>query len=662
MDNATPAVVSMHMIRPAAFLVLLLLFPLAALAQNDLSVIVNLQEQGRRVSVWAYNAGPDVARDVVLFVNVPDALKLVPVGLQPHCDTSRRPVRCTAATLQTVGDTLSFHFRVEAPTADATYTIAAFVSAAGDPNPDNNHASVTLSTRIETDLSVWLTPQVTRAEPGQTAVFKASVHNSTDTAPRDIRVAIEVTNGTLADIEPPPPFTCTISGTSGVCTAPALDPGCRCSGDFQVKVAPAPDRAGGTAVLTMEATSNLPDRFPFPSTATLESYRMIGVTTTADSGPGSLRAAIEEANAACTPGPCKIAFELPAPVPPEGWFTIGLERELPPITAERVHLDGSTQTRLTGDTNPDGPEVAIDGTRALRGLQMYAPCESIVHGLAIGGFTGGDGLRVGGERFCGTRTADRHAVTENFIGLRPDGTAWPNQRGLHLDNVTTAMNVSGNTISRNIWSGIWAWNGSPRIVRNRIEDNGKSGIFLGPQSSHAWIVENTISRQAEMGVAIARGATLYNIQRNSMTANGGLAIDIGLDGRSPVDTDDTDAPSNAPVLLGAHYDAARDRTLVTMRLSTTRLGPYMSSTILDFYLNDGPDGDGEQWLTEMWNFGRTDGEPITLELWGDHRGKWINATSTRAHSAFSRTPGEPRTNYTGEGRWTSELSNAVPVM
>jgi hypothetical protein len=32
-------------------------------------------------------------------------------------------------------------------------------------------------------------------------------------------------------------------------------------------------------------------------------------------------------------------------------------------------------------------------------------------------------------------------------------------------------------------SGVWMWNGSVRFEHNRIENNGASGIFIGPQRS-----------------------------------------------------------------------------------------------------------------------------------------------------------------------------------
>ena len=204
-----------------------------------------------------------------------------------------------------------------------------------------------------------------------------------------------------------------------------------------------------------------------PGTATLQTYRIFAVTSTADAGPGSLREAMTQADASCTPGPCKIAFEINGPVPPEGWFTIMPATELPVIRAQRVALDGTFQTRFSGDTNPRGPEVAIDGHLALRGLQLRSSCEAVVEGLAIGNFIGGDGLSVSGDfRDCNFQQPDRRLVTGNYIGVDPTGTvAWPNQRGLNIEG---NGEVRENVISRNKWSAVWFWRGYVNFYRNTI--------------------------------------------------------------------------------------------------------------------------------------------------------------------------------------------------
>ena len=83
-----------------------------------------------------------------------------------------------------------------------------------------------------------------------------------------------------------------------------------------------------------------------------------------DSGPGSLRQAIDDANQ--NPGPDSIVFNIPTSSP--GFdgkaFTIQPLSALSPLTDANTTIDGATQTAFTGDTNPSGPEVVLDGSQA----------------------------------------------------------------------------------------------------------------------------------------------------------------------------------------------------------------------------------------------------------------------------------------------------------
>src|SRR5688572_8825239 len=89
------------------------------------------------------------------------------------------------------------------------------------------------------------------------------------------------------------------------------------------------------------------------------------VTTVDDSGPGSLRDAISAASSGTCARPCTIGFAIPPPVPAPGYFTIRPLSPLPVVFfTDSVVIDGSWQTRLTGDTNPAGPEIELDGTSA----------------------------------------------------------------------------------------------------------------------------------------------------------------------------------------------------------------------------------------------------------------------------------------------------------
>jgi hypothetical protein len=148
----------------------------------------------------------------------------------------------------------------------------------------------------------------------------------------------------------------------------------------------------------VQATSSL------PSTA-VQAAPVIVVTTTADvmdfgalqqvgnlpgtDGLVSLREAITAANN--SPGPQVIAFNIPTTDP--GFdgkvFTIrvGLPG-LPELTDDGTTIDGTTQTTITGHTNPDGPEIVLDGTSAedSAGIAIGHSSYHVIRGLVIHSF------------------------------------------------------------------------------------------------------------------------------------------------------------------------------------------------------------------------------------------------------------------------------------
>ena len=134
------------------------------------------------------------------------------------------------------------------------------------------------------------------------------------------------------------------------------------------------------------------------------------VTTTADSGPGSLRAAIEFANS--DPDIDSISFAIPG----DGPHTISPLSPLPVIT-EPVEIDGYTQGGTTSNESFDGLDtvlmIALDGSLSgqAHGL-VVAGGDSTITGLAIHSFAG-DGIRLESED---------NIVAGNFIGTDISGT------------------------------------------------------------------------------------------------------------------------------------------------------------------------------------------------------------------------------------------------
>ncbi|HVG23325.1 MAG TPA: right-handed parallel beta-helix repeat-containing protein [Thermoanaerobaculia bacterium] len=607
------------------------------------------------------NGGADAAPNARVSIVMSDGVTLEYAYLEGtgYCAQSGNVATCELGDLA-AGASRSIGVEADLPVEIGTYSITASAgSETADPRDDNNAATWSYTTEQLTALSAGVFPRVVRATPGALVPIRAFLSNYVATMPGTRFTAeLSVTRGTIERIDATD-WQCDINGATARCTIVASSRFC-CS-ELVAQVRTDPDRAGGETVLTIHGAADVPGRYDGDASSTVEVYRHILVTTTADSGPGSLRAAFDDVNAHCHGAPCKVDFAIDEPLPAEGWFTIVPESPLPVIEATHVILDGSAQTRLTGDKNPNGPEVAIDGRRIGVGLEIHATCDAIVSGLALGHFDRDQALSLTGrpgscksylERF------DRFAVTGNHIGVDPSGTAaWPNLRGLRLDGAER-VSVTGNLIRDNVRSGIWMWNGSGSVTDNRIEANGASGIFAGPAVSWFEVLRNRIDGHPEMGVAVARGAKQVDIRQNSMHDNGGLGIDWGLDGPTP-ETESQGGPANAPLLLAARYDAASDKTLVTMSLRSVPLATFGRAWVINLYANEGPDGDGEQPVAEVTFGNSLPGEILTAAAPGDLTGKWINATSTRVHWLDPlRDSGVAPAYLTGE-TWTSELSNSV---
>ncbi|HKR66425.1 MAG TPA: hypothetical protein VJZ00_22045, partial [Thermoanaerobaculia bacterium] len=408
-------------------------------------------------------------------------------SIRNQCDVSVKPVRCSLGDPAS-RDVIPILVRAIAPIANRTVTMSVrAVSDAQDPDSTNNTATSTFTVQVATALYVGFNEPHIRVDPG--TVFKTPFgigNNLHISDPGHLRLHLDIVGGgTIEQFEPLPSWSCTTTATSVDCALPPLTGECMCAIGASISVRAPDSRAGGEVRIVPTITSDLPNVITRREPKIAEIYRWIAVTNTADAGPGSLRDAITEANTTCGDAPCRIAFEIATPVPNEGWFTIVPSTPLPAVTAKRVFLDAARQTVFSGDTNPLGPEVAIDGRVAGSGLAMMSGCESVVTGLALGNFMSDQGLRfaaTGDYNACALSILDRLEVFGNHIGVDPTGgVAWPNLRGLRLDGALG--DIHDNVISRNRYSGIWRWGGGElyrvlRIRRNRIESNGASGILL----------------------------------------------------------------------------------------------------------------------------------------------------------------------------------------
>jgi parallel beta-helix repeat protein len=223
---------------------------------------------------------------------------------------------------------------------------------------------------------------------------------------------------------------------------------------------------------------------------------VFSVTTTGDSGPGSLRAAIDSANAAA--GPDAIVFAIP--VTASGfngqWFTIRPITQLPALTDDGTTIDGSTQTASTGDTNPAGPEIELNGGLAPVGTDglVISSSNDTINGLVVNGFkgvpAGGNGIIVSGS---GT------IVTGSFIGLDATGSSavGNENNGVSLTGAGIGNRVGGTTAAeRNVISGN-AIDG----VQIHLHGNVVQGNFIGTDATGTKAIANRLE-----GVGLVLGA------------------------------------------------------------------------------------------------------------------------------------------------------------
>jgi parallel beta-helix repeat protein len=254
------------------------------------------------------------------------------------------------------------------------------------------------------------------------------------------------------------------------------------------------------------------------------------VTNAADSGAGSLRAAILAADAA--PGTNTISFAIPGP-----WVhTIAPSTPLPTLSQAMV-VDGLTQpgaASMAPKINLDGRILAATGQAGVNlgqapGLEVVTSNVTL-RGLSINRFPG-PGV------YLNNGTSNVH-VEDGTIGVAPEGlNNWPvNNIGIQVNGSINSV-IANNVISSNAYSGIVFSGGSGSTVSgNRIGlsadgltamPNGDNGITMFDGTNGTIIDANFISGNGSGGNGFGidlQNSGGPNVANTSITRN-----TIGLD-------------------------------------------------------------------------------------------------------------------------------------
>jgi len=352
------------------------------------------------------------------------------------------------------------------------------------------------------------------------------------------------------------------------------------------------------------------------------------VTNINDSGPGSLRQAILDANSGACPSVCIISFSIT----PSGPQAITPATPLPSITAAGVQIDGTTQFGFIGS-----PIIEIIGSLAgagADGLRLQGG-NSTIRGLVINRFLG-DGIEIlsAGNtivgNFIGTNLAGGAAqantlngILINNVGNNIIGTSAPGDPNLISGNGLDGILMQGASASNNFVRGniIGAASGGPVPI-----PNGAAGVGITSGANNNRVGDaspfdgNLIAFNSGPGVKVLGSSTQNAIRRNSIHLNAGLGIDLDLTGVTANDTLDPDAGPNGlqnfPVLTSATFSGGN--TTISGTINTTP----STAVEIDWFASAAKDptnfGEGQNYLgTSNWVTDASGNAAISIVVPGD---------------------------------------------
>ncbi len=350
------------------------------------------------------------------------------------------------------------------------------------------------------------------------------------------------------------------------------------------KLSGTPTTAGNFSFTVQAANGTIPDATQVVSITIGAPPFIATVTSTADSGVGSLRQALLDVQTNCAATTKIINFNIAGGGP----HVISPLTDLPNINCANTTIDGYSQPGSSANTLAQGNnaelKIHLDGLNSGAvgsGLIMSAD-NIVVRGLAISRFSSSGintlsatnskiignfiGTNVTGDSASGNSVGIRAVVTSN-VSVAPSGsgeksarrtkavalanglligTASPADRNVISGNTLEGINVfAPNTVVTNNYIGTDKtggsalpnggrgiksnWAGTNILIQNNIVSfNDNHGIVVGADSTT--ITGNTIQSNSGMGVYVPGtecGPDNTFIRQNNIGVQGSLGIDLG---------------------------------------------------------------------------------------------------------------------------------------
>lgn len=392
------------------------------------------------------------------------------------------------------------------------------------------------------------------------------------------------------------------------------------------------------------------------------------VTSGADSGPGTLRQAILDANALAGRDQIVLAADvtitssLPAITDPidisgaksPGRYRIDAGVLLPGITRLdfAAGSDGSTVRSIFFGAFEAAIRIAASDVVVTDVIADQSRVDVAGDDNVIGGTTPGDGndidfLNVAGDRtgIFGNTIANLSlaGADDTTIGAGGDGF---NDIGIATIHESRSPHLFNNALDSLFISQFVTAGPGPRIIENVIESGG-TAVMLHFLTSGT-IANNIIRGTTGIGIINSIGV---NITGNEILATDGLPIDLDFDGPTPNDpAPDADTGANSrqnfPVLTSA--TATSEGFVVSGTLTSAPLTPYR----IQLFTSDAANPDAQTYVAQL---------DVTTDATGNVAFTQTIAlpprdvvTATATSRALATVPGNTRFS-------TSELSAPVAI-